>query len=142
AESGAGYKGSRPESSGRKVVDGPLCSMIALQGLLDEWLIAAWQNRPHDGLRGPTSPGRAFSPNEKYAALVETAGYVPVALSAQDYIELLPACWKAVNAYGVKLRYRTYDAEEVNPMRRQPPGVAARKNLWEVHYDPYNVSRH
>jgi putative transposase len=66
---------------------------------------------------------------------------VPVALSAADYIELLPACWKAVNAYGVKRKYRVYDAEELNPLRRQPSGVTARKNLWEVHYDPYDVSR-
>jgi putative transposase len=26
-------------------------------------------------------PGREFTPNEKYAALVETAGYLPLALS-------------------------------------------------------------
>jgi hypothetical protein len=137
----SGYTGSNTERRGRKVEAQPLWSMLELQELLDEWLVACWQNRPHDGLRDPAAPGRMFTPNEKYAALVESAGYVPVALSAQDYIELLPACWKAVNAYGVKLRYRTYDAEELNPMRRQPSGVAARKNLWEVHYDPYDVSR-
>jgi len=115
--------------------------MLELQELLDEWIVAVWQNRPHDGLRDPAAPGRMFTPNEKYAALVEAAGYVPVALSATDYIELLPACWKAVNSYGVKRKYRTYDAKELNPLRRQPSGVAARKNLWEVHYDPYDVSR-
>jgi len=31
-------------------------------------------NRPHDGLRDPEHPGRAFTPNEKYAALIEAAG--------------------------------------------------------------------
>ncbi|WP_306279849.1 hypothetical protein [Streptomyces malaysiensis] len=41
-----------------------------------------------------------FSPNEKYAALVETAGYLPLALSAEDYLELLPTRWQAVNSYG------------------------------------------
>jgi hypothetical protein len=137
----SGYTGSNTERRGRKVEAQPLWSMLELQELLDEWLVAAWQNRPHDGLRDPAAPGRMFTPNEKYAALVESAGYVPVAVSADDYIELLPACWKAVNAYGVKLKHRTYDAEELNPLRRQPSGVAARKNLWEVHYDPYDVSR-
>ena len=53
--------------------------MAELQELLDEWLVAFWLNRPHDGLRDPEHPGRAFTPNEKYAALVEAAGYVPVA---------------------------------------------------------------
>ena len=71
--------------------------------------------RPH--------PGRAFTPNEKYAALVEAAGYVPVALSAGDYIELLPATWRAINAYGVKISQRTYDAQALNPLRLQRSGV-------------------
>lgn len=137
----SGYTGSNTERRGRRVQAQPLWSMLELQELLDEWIVAAWQNRPHDGLRDPAAPGRAFTPNEKYTTLVESAGYVPVALCAEDYIELLPACWKAVNAYGVKLKYRTYDAAELNPLRRQPSGVSARKNLWEVHYDPYDVSR-
>ena len=64
--------------------------MLELQDLLDAWIVAYWQNRPHDGLRDPVAPGQAFTPNEKYAAVVEAAGYVPVALSADDYMELLP----------------------------------------------------
>jgi hypothetical protein len=137
----SGYAGSNTERRGRRIEEQPLWSLSELQELLDEWLVAAWQNRPHDGLRDPLAPGRMFTPNEKYAALVESAGYVPVALSAEDYIELLPTCWKAINAYGVKLNYRTYDAAELNPLRRQPSGVTARKNLWEVHHDPYDISR-
>ncbi len=103
--------------------------------------MAVWHNRPHDGLRDPAAPRRAFSPNEKYAALIEAAGYVPVALSAADYIELLPARWQAINAYGIKLNHRTYDSAELNPLRRQRSGVKAKKDRWEVHHDPYDVSR-
>ena len=69
-----------PTGAAAMVEGRPLWSMLELQDLLDEWLIAFWQNRPHDGLRDPVHPGQAFTPNEKYAALVETAGYVPVAL--------------------------------------------------------------
>jgi putative transposase len=137
----AGYLGSSPDRRGRGIEGKPLWSMLELQELLDEWLIACWQNRPHDGLRDPEHPGRAFTPNEKYAALVEAAGYVPVALGPGDYTELLPACWRAVNAYGVKIGHRSYDSEELNPLRLQPSGVAARKNLWEIRHDPYDVSR-
>ena len=100
-----------------------------------------WQNRPHDGLRDPAHPGTMFSPNEKYAALVETAGYVPVALSAEDYVELLPATWRAINAYGVKISYRTYDDQALNPLRHQRSGVRHRRDLWEIRFDPYDVSR-
>jgi hypothetical protein len=137
----AGYTGSCVERRGRDVEAEAVWPLAELQELLDEWIVAAWQNRPHDGLRDPAHPGRAFTPNEKYAALVEAAGYVPVALSDNDYIELLPATWRAINAYGVKINYRTYDGEELGPLRHQRSGVAERKNLWEVRHDPYDVSR-
>jgi putative transposase len=137
----SGYAGRSPDRRGRHVEDQPLWSMAELQELLDEWLIALWLNRPHDGLRDPEHPGRAFTPNEKYSALVEAAGYVPVALGPGDYVELLPASWRAVNAYGIKLARRSYDGEDLNPLRLQPSGVREKKNLWEVRHDPYDVSR-
>jgi putative transposase len=137
----SGYLGRSAEFRGRGADGEPLWPLTELQELLDEWLVAAWQNRPHDGLRDLAVAGRAATPNEKYAALVEAAGYVPVALSAGDYIELLPAAWRAINAYGVKISHRVYDSQELNPFRGQRSGVAARQNLWEIHRDPYDVSR-
>ncbi|WP_433192145.1 Mu transposase C-terminal domain-containing protein [Nocardia sp. CA-107356] len=137
----AGYVGSSVERRGRGAETGAVWSMLELQELLDEWLVTTWANRPHDGLRHPLIPAKALSPNEMYAALVETAGYVPVPLGADDYIELLPVRWRAINAYGVKIAHRTYDCAELTPYRRQHSGVNARKGLWEVHYDPYDVTR-
>jgi Mu transposase, C-terminal len=136
----SGYTGRSPEYRGRGIEDKAVWSLHELQDLLDQWLIT-WQTRPHDGLRDPLHPGRAFSPDEKYAALTETAGYVPLALSPDDYIELLPAAWRAVNAYGIKISRRIYDGKELNPLRMQHSGVTARKGLHEVRYDPYDISR-
>jgi hypothetical protein len=115
--------------------------MAELQALLDEWVVAVWQNRPHEGLRDPLSPDKALTPNEKYAALVAVAGYVPVPLGPCDYIELLPATWRVINSYGIKIARRTYDSAALNPYRRQSSGVAARRGLWEIRYDPYDISR-
>jgi hypothetical protein len=137
----SGYLGSSVERRGRHAEREPLWSIHEVQQLLDEWVVACWQNRPHDGLRDPLTPGRRFTPNEKYAALVAAAGYVPVALSGEDYIELLPATWRAINQYGVKVNHRTYDGPELDPLRRQRSGVTARKDLWEVHRDPYDISQ-
>ncbi|MFJ9364433.1 transposase [Nocardia sp. NPDC101769] len=137
----AGYAGFNTERRGRHVESEAVWSLLELQGLLDEWIVSAWQNRPHDGLRDPAHPKRMFTPNEKYAALVETAGYVPVALSADDYVELLPSTWRAINAYGVKIGHRTYDDKALNPLRHQRSGVTDRRDLWQIHYDPYDVSR-
>jgi hypothetical protein len=137
----AGYVGRSVERRGRGNSGKPLWSHLELQEMLDEWLVAGWQNRHHDGLRDPLAPGRTFTPNQKYASLVQAAGYVAVALTAQDYIELLPARWQAINSYGVKIKYRTYDGVGLNGLRRQTSGVTAKRNLWEIHHDPYDVSR-
>ena len=115
--------------------------MAELQALLDEWVVAVWQNRPHEGLRDPLSPGKALTPNERYAALVAVAGYVPVPLGPEDYIELLPAEWRVINSYGVRIGLRTYDSGELNPYRRQHSGIEAKNGRWEVRYDPYDISR-
>ena len=66
----AGYVGSSVERRGQGAEQQAVWSMAELQALLDEWIVAVWQNRPHDGLRDPLTPGKALTPNEKYAALV------------------------------------------------------------------------
>jgi putative transposase len=55
----AGYAGSSVERRGKDVGASAVWSMAELQALLDEWIVAVWQNRPHAGLRDPLSPGRA-----------------------------------------------------------------------------------
>jgi hypothetical protein len=76
-----------------------------------------------------------------YASLVAAAGYLPMTLTGEDYLELLPVEWRQVNAYGVRIGYRTYDSPELGPWRLQHSGVTARRGLWEVHHDPYDVTR-
>jgi putative transposase len=137
----AGYVGSSVERRGRQAEKDAVWSMAELQALLDEWIVAVWQNRPHAGLRDPVTPDQALTPNERYAALIETSGYAAVPLSGDDYIELLPVSWNAIGKEGVKLRRRTYDDKALGPLRGQRSGVAAKKDLWEVRSDPYDISR-
>lgn len=137
----AGYVGRGVEHRGRGVDNERLWSLVEVQDLLDEWIIACWQNRPHDGLRDPLAPGRAFTPNEKYAAVLESCGYLPVTLSGDDYIELLPAKWQVIGPCGVRINRRTYDGPALDLLRGQPSGVTAKKDKWQIHYDPYDVSR-
>ncbi|GGV54726.1 hypothetical protein GCM10010245_86580 [Streptomyces spectabilis] len=92
------------------------------------------------GPRLPTCPtlpgGRTFSPNEKYAALMETAGFLPLRLIAEDYLELLPNRWQAVNSYGVKVNHRIYNLDD---LRRTKSGIVQRKNRWALRHAPYGV---
>lgn len=135
----AGYTGSNPTRRGRGIEAGPLWSLPELQALLDEWIVC-WHHREHEGLRDPHT-GRVLTPCQKYAALIESSGYLPLAVTGVEYLELLPMCWRAINAYGIRIGRRTYDAVELNPLRRQPSGIGAHRNLWEVRSDPYDVTR-
>lgn len=135
----ASYTGPNPTRRGADVSGA--WTLTELQDLLDEWLLAGWQTRPHDALRDPLAPRRVLSPNEKYAALVAAAGYLPLTLTGEDYLELLPVTSRQINAYGIIIDYRTYDCPELGPLRLQHSGVTARRGLWEVHYDPYDATR-
>jgi hypothetical protein len=137
----AGYVGRSVDRRGKNAEKDAVWSMVELQDLLDEWIVAHWQNRPHEGLRHPLTAGAVLTPNEQYGALLEVTGFVPVPLSVDDYIELMPATWRVINAYGIKMNRRTYDCAALNPYRGQYSGVAAQKGRWEIHYDPYDVTR-
>src|SRR5215472_12721506 len=136
----AGYTGSCTQLRGDRVDAQAVWTVPDLQDLLDEWLLC-WQQRPHDALRDPYFPRRAISPNDKYAALVAAAGYLPLALSGEDYLELLPVAWRAINDYGIRIDYRTYDSPEPGRWRRQHSGITAKRGLWEVHHDPLSRAR-
>ncbi|WP_433282870.1 Mu transposase C-terminal domain-containing protein [Pseudonocardia xinjiangensis] len=136
----AGYTGRAVSHRGADVQAEAAWSLAQLQDLLDEWIVAGWQTRPHDGLVGPDT-GRTLSPNEMYAVLVSVAGHVPVMLTAEHYLEMLPSAWRTINDYGVRIDRRTYDATALNPFRRQHSGVAAQRGQWEVRFDPYDLSQ-
>ncbi|MFJ8307703.1 MULTISPECIES: Mu transposase C-terminal domain-containing protein [unclassified Streptomyces] len=137
----AGYTGRDVTRRGSDVESRAAWPVADLQDLLDEWIVAGWQMRPHEGLRHPLTPDRPLSPNEAYAAMVAAAGYVPVTPTGEDYIEMLPALWRGINDYGVQIDYRTYNSSALAPYRRRGSGVAAQRGAWEVHYDPYDLTR-
>ncbi|MEU4178913.1 Mu transposase C-terminal domain-containing protein [Streptomyces sp. NPDC026589] len=137
----AGYTGRDVTRRGDRIEQAAVWTIPELQELLEKWLLAGWQARPHDALRDPFRPGKAVSPNDKYVSLVAAAGYLSLVLRGEDYLELLPVAWRAINDYGIRIGHRTYDAPELGPWRRQHSGHSAERGLWEVHYDPYDLSR-
>ncbi|MEU3975502.1 Mu transposase C-terminal domain-containing protein [Streptomyces bacillaris] len=137
----AGYTGANVSRRGDRVEERAVWTIPDLQELLDEWILAGWQARPHDSLRDPFRPKKSVSPNDKYTSLVAACGYLPLVLRGEDYLELMPVAWRAVNDYGIRISYRTYDCAELGPYRRQHSGITAKRGLWEVHYDPYDLSQ-
>jgi hypothetical protein len=137
----AGYTGSNVTQRGSSVQEEACWTLPQLQDLLDEWIVAGWQHRDHEGLRHPMMPKRALTPNQMWAALIGVTGYVPVPLSGKDYIELMPVKWQAINDYGIRFDYRTYDDKALNDHRGQLSGHAACDGKWEVHHNPYDPTR-
>jgi hypothetical protein len=136
-----GHTGSDVSQRGAAAEQDACWSLTQLQELLDEWVIAGWQERRHQALRHPMMPQVAVSPNEMWAALVAVTGHVPVPLSADDYVELLPLRWQAINDYGIRFGYRTYDHPGLNPYRRRRSPRADKNGRWEVHHNPYDPNR-
>ncbi len=64
-----------------------------------------------------------------------------MSLTGEDYIELLPTDWRAITDAGIQIDYRTYNSRELRLYARKSSGVASRGGRWEVHFDPYDVSR-
>src|SRR3954454_22001556 len=92
----AGYVGPNVVRRGRDPAAEAQWTLAEVQNLLDLWIVAVWQNRPHSGLRHPAMPRKDLTPNEAYAALSEIAPGVNVALTTDDYIGLLPVDWRSI----------------------------------------------
>jgi transposase InsO family protein len=135
----AGYAGRDTTRRGPGAAEEAIWTVAQLQELFDEWVVTCWQSRRHEGLSHTWGEGRDLSPNEMYAACVAISGYVPLPLTGDDYIELLPAALRTVNDYGLTIDNRTYDCKALNPYRRLDSGLPGGKK-WEVHHDPYDIT--
>ena len=116
--------------------------MAELQALLDEWIVAVWQNRPARRPAGSGHPGQGADPERAVRGVVERPAMSRCALGPADYVELLPVTWRAINTYGISIDQRTYRRRRAQPL----PASALRshdegRGLWEVHHDPYDISQ-
>ncbi|WP_421107047.1 hypothetical protein [Streptomyces sp. NEAU-S77] len=134
----------------RRTVDGErLWTLAELDSLLQQWIALEWQNKPHPELADPYDAYLPeLTPNEMYAACVAVEGYLPIPLTREDYLRLLPTAWVGVGDQGIRFKNRTYDHPErdpqkgLNPCRRTPSGLRGRKkDRWELRYTPNDPSR-
>jgi len=59
----AGYAGRDTTRRGPDVAEEAIWTVAQLQERFEEWVIACWQNRPHEGLNHTWGEGRDLSPN-------------------------------------------------------------------------------
>jgi len=135
----AGYAGRNVDRRGKDVAAGDLHSLAHLQLLLDQWVASVWQNRPHSGLRDPLHPSITLSPNEMTAALRHLIPQAPLPFDAETYVRLMPVSWRRIQAYGVTIGHRTYDAAELGPLRGTRSAHREQDGRWPIHIDPYDL---
>ncbi|WP_059389652.1 hypothetical protein [Arthrobacter sp. Hiyo1] len=123
----AGYTGPNVVRRGKDPAAEARFTLAEVQNLLDWWLVAVWQNRPHPGLRHPAMPKKDLTPNEAFAALAGVAPQVPVTLTRDDYIALLPVDWRSIQPYGVNFHGLHYDAAASMTIGASPPGCPPRQ---------------
>lgn len=133
-----GFKGGSVAERGHRIEDRPLLDVYTLVELFEEWVQASWQNRPHDGLRDPMFPAVTLTPNEMYNAMFDVSGYVTVPFTADDYIALMPAGYRSIQADGITYMNRVYDSSELDRYRLAPSHDPQHKNQWEIRYNPYD----
>ncbi|MDI5973988.1 hypothetical protein POF50_032380 [Streptomyces sp. SL13] len=134
----------------RRTVDGErLWTLAELDALLQQWIALEWQNTAHPELADPYEAYLPhLTPNQMYAACVAVEGYLPIPLTREDFLRLLPTAWIGVSDQGIRLHNRTYDhpsrdpREGLNPYRRTRSDLRGkRKGRWEVRYTPNDLSR-
>lgn len=136
----AGFTGGTVSDRGAHPESDAVWTVEELQILLDLWVLTSWQNTPQSGLRLPDIPRRTLSPNQMYQALSAAAPQVPVGLTDDDYIQLMPLAWRTIQPYGINLHGLTYDADALHPLRGRRSGLAGvAKGRWEIRFDPYNL---
>jgi len=133
-----GFKGGSVAERGSKIENKPLMDLPMLAELFEEWVTRVWQNRPHDSLRDPLYPTVKLSPNEMYNASFDVAAQLPLPLTADDYIDLMPIEYRVIGTAGIKINNRFYDSLELQPFRNTPSTHMSHSNQWEVRVNPYD----
>jgi hypothetical protein len=80
---------------------------------------------PHEDLSHTWGDGWDLSPSEMYAACVGISGYVPLPLTGNDYIELLPTVFRTVNDYGLTSTTELTSASSTAPPPNPAPSTLA-----------------
>ncbi|GAA2933925.1 DDE-type integrase/transposase/recombinase [Microbacterium luteolum] len=131
------YTGRNVEHRGREVVAEFAPTLVQLQELLDDWISIWWQNRPHSGLRDPIRPARKLTPNEMFEHYRRIMPEVHVPFGADDYIRLLPAETRTLQAYGFTIGHRIYSSRRLGEIRKSIDRDGGRQ--WRIRRDRFNL---
>ncbi|MGP6176483.1 Mu transposase C-terminal domain-containing protein, partial [Microbacterium sp. A196] len=136
----AGSTGNAVANRGKR--DNPILTIDSVRLAYDAWITTVFLNKQHGGLRSPLFPGRAWTPNQMYAALFEVGPGVQLPFRAEEFFALLPTKRRIVSDEGIGLHNRTYDSALLADLRNRSltgaPTGSLRARQFDISYDPYN----
>ncbi|MFJ6438303.1 Mu transposase C-terminal domain-containing protein [Streptomyces sp. NPDC091416] len=137
-----GYMGKDLSQQGKGVAKERLWRIDQINDFLQQWIALGWQQRPHAELRNPFLPSMPpRNPNQMFAAHVASNGYVPMCLSPEDRLRLLPTAWVTVTEKGIRINNRTYDSRALNPYRGKSSGWPGKGQRWPVRHHPHQPEK-
>lgn len=134
-----GFVGNNVVNRGKEVADGELLRIDELIALFDIWTVMVYQNRVHAGLIDPLDPQAPQTPNSILMAFQEVGEPIPMALTREDYIDILPVEMRTIQNDGIQLGYGKYDSPRLTRLRRLPSLEGRTSRSWSVRWDPYDA---
>jgi transposase InsO family protein len=134
-----GYVGNTVANRGKEVPDSELLRIDELIALFDIWITVVYQNRVHAGLIDPLDPQAPQTPNSILMAFQDVAEPIPMALTRDDYIDILPIENRTIQNDGIQLGYGKYDSPQITRLRRLPSLEGRNSANWPVRWDPYDA---
>lgn len=134
-----GYVGNTVVNRGKEVPDSGLLRIDELIALFDIWTTVVYQNRVHSGLIDPLDPQAPQTPNSILMAFQDVAEPIPLALTRDDYIDILPIENRTIQNDGIELGYGKYDSPQLTRLRRLPSLEGRTNRSWAVRWDPYDA---
>lgn len=136
-----GYKGPDVYSRGKNVEDLAFYFSHELEGLIRDWVVTRYHQRPHAGLRNPDVPGLELTPAEMWDQMVTTGGELQVPRRPDLVYDFLPVAWRTIQHYGVQVNDLRYDGHGLEGLRGTSSPYSHVWGKWPVRYDPDDASR-
>lgn len=73
-----------------------------------------------------------------YMAMFDATGFVPLPLTGDDYIAMMPIEYRTIQLDGIQIHYRRYDSPDLQRYRLSPSYTTGHKRKWAVRVDPNN----
>lgn len=136
-----GYKGPDVYSRGKNIEDTAFYFSHELEGLIRDWVVNRYHNRPHNGLSSPDIPGLRLTPAEMWDMLVAAGGNLRAPRRTDLVYDFLPVAWRTLQHYGVEVNGLRYDGRGLDGLRGTSSPYTHANGKWPVRFDPDDASR-